>query len=222
VVGRISKRSRNLELIPSRRIMNRVSQLNPFQASGKTASLFGVVKRRTGAAANVDRVLGNSPAVLRGFLSLNQALSSGVLSAKLREQIALAVSEINVCAHCLSAHSLAGKRAGLSAAEISAARFGTGSGEKAEAVLDLVWAIVSEKGQIDNLDIQAARKAGFSDEEIVEVVANIALTLITNYVNHVARMVIDFPEVIPGVVSDDALLGALLSNSRPQTIHGYV
>ena len=195
--------------------MSRILQLNPSQAPAEVGGLFELVKRKTGAVANVIRVLGNSPAALKGFLRMDEALASGALSAGLREQIALAVSEMHGCGYCLSAHTSAGAIAGLNQGEVAAARFAAGADKKSQAVLDLVWAIMLEKGQIDDSDIEAARQSGLSDEEIVEVIANIALTSFTNHLNQVARTVVDCPEVIPGVVSDEALQSALFSIGYP-------
>ncbi|MGB8167295.1 MAG: carboxymuconolactone decarboxylase family protein, partial [Chthoniobacteraceae bacterium] len=122
--------------------MNRLQQVESVQASGEFKPDANAVKRQFGVVANAIRVLGNSPAAMNGFLCLHAALSGGVLSTKVRAQIALAVSEINGCAYCLSAYTVSGRRAGLSTAEIGAARFGSGSDKKSEAVLDLVWAIL--------------------------------------------------------------------------------
>ncbi len=176
------------------RSRNRLPLIESVRASGEFKPNLLAVKRQFGVVANAIRVLGNSPAAMNGFLCLHASLSEGVLSTKLRARIALAVSEINGCAYCLSAYSASGRRAGLSHAEIGAARFASGSDPKSEAVLDLVWAILMDKGQIDDSDFESARNAGLTDEEIVEVVANIALTTFTNFINEVATTVIDFPE----------------------------
>ena len=37
--------------------------------------------------------------------------------------------------------------------------------------------------------------AGITDGEVIEVTANVALNILTNYVNHVAETVVDFPPV---------------------------
>ncbi|MEW9503664.1 carboxymuconolactone decarboxylase family protein, partial [Jeotgalibacillus marinus] len=65
------------------------------------------------------------------YLALSDALGHGVLTAKQREIIALTVAQANECHYCLSAHTLMGKGAGLSADAIRLAREG-----KAESVLD--------------------------------------------------------------------------------------
>ena len=44
-------------------------------------------------------------------------------------------------------------------------------------------------------DVAAARRAGLGDAEVLDVVANVALTTFTNYLNEVAKTEIDFPVV---------------------------
>jgi AhpD family alkylhydroperoxidase len=51
------------------------------------------------------KLVGNRPAALEGYLSLNSALGKGGLGAKTGERIALAIAEINRCNYCLSAHT---------------------------------------------------------------------------------------------------------------------
>jgi alkylhydroperoxidase family enzyme len=44
-------------------------------------------------------------------------------------------------------------------------------------------------------DIKAAREAGVTDEEIGEIVANLALNILTNYFNVLAQVENDWPVV---------------------------
>jgi hypothetical protein len=44
-------------------------------------------------------------------------------------------------------------------------------------------------------DLSAARDAGLSDGEILEVATNVIANLFTNYVNRLAKTDIDFPVV---------------------------
>jgi len=69
-------------------------------------------------------------------LSLNSALAKGMIDAKTRERIALAIAEINGCSYCLSAHTYLGKNvAKLDDAEILANRNGNSSDPKAAAAV---------------------------------------------------------------------------------------
>jgi len=175
--------------------MNRIAQLDPAKATEKTSQLFGRIQAKLGAVPNLFRVLGNSPAALEGYLNFSGALGSGVLDAKVREQIALAVAEINDCTYCRSAHTYIGGKVGLSEREIIDARKVVAADERTTAILNLARSIVVQRGELSDSEFKAARAARLTDAEIVETTANVALNLLTNYVNHVAQTVVDFPEV---------------------------
>jgi uncharacterized peroxidase-related enzyme len=184
--------------------MNRITQLDPSQATGKTKALFDGVQAKLGTVPNLFRVFGNSPAALEGYLNFSSALAGGVLSAKVREQIALAVAEINDCTYCRSAHTYLGGLVGLSEREITDARKVAAIDERTEAILNLARNIVVQRGELSDAEFKAARAAKLTDAEIVETVANVSINILTNYVNHVAQTVVDFPEVKPGVAEATA------------------
>jgi uncharacterized peroxidase-related enzyme len=188
--------------------MNRIHQLDPAQATGKTEQLFSAINAKVGFVPNMMRVLGNSPAALQGYLGLSSALTGGALPAKLREQIALAVAEINGCDYCTSAHTVYANKAGLSQNDILGARRSTATSNKSDAALKLARAITLQRGQIADAELQAARSAGLSDEEIVEVIAHVALSVLTNYTNIIARTLLDFPAVNSGESESAAALSS--------------
>ena len=154
------------------------------------------VKKQLGSVPNLFRVMSNSPAALEGYLGLNGALAKGTLDARTRERIALAVAEINGCGYCLSAHSYLGKNlARLDDAEIAANRRATSADPKAAAALRFAAQVVSARGHVTDADIAAVKGAGYDDAQIVEIVLHVALNILTNYVNEVAKTEIDFPVV---------------------------
>jgi uncharacterized peroxidase-related enzyme len=178
--------------------MNRITQLDPATATGKAKQLFDGAQAKLGIVPNLFRVFGNSPAALEGYLNFSGALAGGVLDAKVREQIALAVAEINDCTYCRSAHAYIGGLVGLSEREINDARKVVATDERTEAILNLARSIVVQRGELSECEFKAARVAKLTDAEIVETTANVALNILTNYVNHVAQTVVDFPEVKAG------------------------
>ncbi len=173
--------------------MSRIETINPAQATGKAKELLDGVKSKLGMTPNLMRVMANSPAVLDAYLKFSGSLGSGELNAKTREQIALAVGQANSCDYCLSAHSTIGKMVGLSADQILDSRRGTSSEPNTDAVLRFARQLVDKRGLVSDTDLDAVRSAGWDDGAIAEIVANVALNLFTNYVNHVAETEIDFP-----------------------------
>jgi uncharacterized peroxidase-related enzyme len=146
---------------------------------------------------NFLKILGKSPAAARAYMRVEDALADGRLSERQREQIALAVAEINGSNYCLSAHSIIGRNAGLTDAEIQSARRAAAPEAKADQMLRFTQSMVLQRGEISDADLGALRKAGFSDPEIIEIVANIALNIFTNYLNILSKTGPDFQEKQP-------------------------
>jgi len=175
--------------------MSRIPAINPDQATGQAHQLLQSVERKLGFAPNILRTMANSPVVLHGYLEFSHALSKGNLSPKFREQVALAVSEVNDCQYCLAAHSAIGRSVGLSEEAIGDSRRGESPDPKEATVLAFARNVVENRGWVSDEDVAKLRKVGFSQGDIVELIANISLTLFTNHFNHVAGTEVDFPAV---------------------------
>jgi uncharacterized peroxidase-related enzyme len=148
-----------------------------------------------GGVPNLIATLAQSPAALGGYLGLAGPLAGGSLKPSLREQIAVAVAGANACDYCASAHTMLGKKAGVSQNEIERNLDGVSNDPKTAAALSFAMKIVRDRGRILNADLKAVRDAGYPDSEVVEIIAHVALNTYTNYFNHIAETEIDFPLV---------------------------
>jgi len=173
--------------------MPRIDPVNAETADAATAALLGGVKKKMGAVPNIIATMANSPAVAKAYLSFSQSLAGGSLSPRLREQIALVVGENNSCGYCLAAHTALGKAAGLTEGETRDARRAAASDDRERAALVFAEKVVGERGNVSDDDIHQVRQAGYTDGEVTEIVANVALNTFTNYFNHVAGTEVDFP-----------------------------
>jgi uncharacterized peroxidase-related enzyme len=177
--------------------MPRLTAIDPASASEQTKTLLDGVQKKMGMTPNLMRTLGHSPAALEAFLAFGSALGKGVLTPKLREQIALTVAELNGCAYCLSAHSALGKMVGLGDEELEDSRRGNSTDRRTEAVLQFARKIVTERGWVSDENVAELRANSVTDEELAEIVANVAHNTFSNYFNHVTQAESDFPAVAP-------------------------
>ncbi|GLQ88274.1 carboxymuconolactone decarboxylase family protein [Dyella flagellata] len=158
--------------------------------------ILDAVHKQLGVVPNLFRLVGTSPTALAAFTSFQGALSKS-LDVKTRERIALAVAQVNGCDYCLSAHSyLALNLAKLSPEEIALNRRGASKDIKADAAVSFASKVAAQRGHVEETDIAAVRAAGFSDAQIVEIIAMVAENTFTNYLNEVAKTDIDFPVVL--------------------------
>ena len=175
--------------------MTRITPIDPALATGKIRLLLDDVQADSGTTPNLIKTFAHAPAALEGYLRFSRGLAYGVLDPKFREQIALAVAQANSCPYCLSAHTAKATTLGAGPQEIEASRAARSADEKQHAGLQLVQAIVVQRGRISPAALEKARRAGYGDGEIAEIISNVVLNIFANYMNHVARTEVDFPRV---------------------------
>ena len=83
--------------------MARIEPVDQEAAAGKAKELMDAVEEQVGMVPGVMRTMAQSPAVLEAYLGFTGALAGGRLSERLREQIALVVSQENRSGYCLAA-----------------------------------------------------------------------------------------------------------------------
>ncbi len=70
---------------------------------------------------------------------------------------------------------------------------------KIAAALRFARVVNDMRGGVSDHDLAEVRAAGYDDAEIAAIVGHVALNVLTNYFNRVARPEIDFPEVGGGL-----------------------
>lgn len=175
--------------------MSRIPLIQAADTTGERQALLQQIHAAFGATPAMFRAVANSTAALKSMWGSFGALGGGVIPAKLGEQIAVAVADRNDCEYCLAAHTALGRKAGATGDEMRAAQQGESADPKTAAALRFALKLVNDRGQLGDADVQSLREAGFNDEEIVEILAHVALNLFTNYVNVAFAVPVDFPAV---------------------------
>ena len=175
--------------------MSRILPVDRDTTNDSVRKNFDAIQKQLGVVPNMMRTMAQSPSVLEAYLGFGAALRRGRLPVALHEQIALAVAEANACDYCLSAHSVLGRGAGLSDAQIAASRQTRAADPKAAAALHFARAVVEHRGAVRDEHLTRVRDAGYTDGEITEIIAHVALNVFTNYFNRAVETDIDFPLV---------------------------
>jgi uncharacterized peroxidase-related enzyme len=175
--------------------MANIQPIKVSNADAETAKTLNAVKSKLGMVPNLFATFAHSKPVLDSYLQFSENLTHGLLTAKQREMIALAVAQVNLCQYCLSAHSMLAKVAGLNEEEIGQARAGGAIEEADNLIVSFAKKIVSSRGLFDPGTIDDLRAKGLSDALIIEVIANVIINMMTNYTNNIAGTVVDFPLV---------------------------
>lgn len=57
--------------------------------------------------------------------------------------------------------------------------------------------MVESRGKPSDESFEGARGTGYTDEQIIEIIANVALTTFSNYLNDTIQTEVDIPQVEP-------------------------
>ena len=175
--------------------MPNIKPVDREKTDKETAATLDAVEKKLGMLPNLFATFARSPAALNSYLQITETLAKGQLTARQREMIAVAVAQDNACEYCLSAHTAIGRKAGLSESDIELARRGEATEQLDKAITHFALRVAQTKATLSKTEMAVARQSGMSDELIVEVIANVAMNVMTNYLNRIAGTEIDFPLV---------------------------
>jgi alkylhydroperoxidase family enzyme len=150
---------------------------------------------------NLHRLLAKSHASLKGYLGLQSALTKGRLGYRQRDLIGIFVAEAHGSTYMLSAYVAAARRAGIDEDVIADARSGRAADARTDAVLHFVNALVHAHGNVNDLELARLRMAGIDDGEIVEIVCNVGMQLLSSYAAICAALPPDDEPVFPHIYS---------------------
>jgi uncharacterized peroxidase-related enzyme len=175
--------------------MSRIAIPTRDDAPAASQLILDGVYKQLGFVPNLHRLMSISPDVLTGFISLQSSLAK-TLDIKTRNTIALAVSEMSGCGYGIAAHSyVATNLARMSPQEITLNRQGGSHDAKRAAAASFAQHLMKAYGKVSDADLRAVRDAGYSDAQIIEMVALSAQFVLTDLINHVAQTNIDFPAI---------------------------
>ena len=175
--------------------MPRGAALKPEQVPADCKPALDAITKNIGFTPNMMATFAQSPIAFNAWAALLGSLSKA-LDVKTRDSIGLAVSEVNGCNYCLTVHSFTAEHmAKLPADEIILARKGHASDPKRDAAVQFARKVIETRGKVSDADLKAARDAGYTDANVMEIVALVAMYSMTNFFNNVFDPEKDFPAV---------------------------
>ena len=173
----------------------RLPVLDPASATDEQRAPLERVLEQTGIVPALLRVMAHSPAMLEGYLSMQERLEGGALDKRLRYQIALAVSQANGSEYCVAAYTALGRAVGLSEEAMRDARAASSPDRRTDVSLKLARALASRCDVSARDHLPRVVDAGLGPAEIVELVAHVMIVSLVNALYHLSAVAVDFPPV---------------------------
>jgi len=152
------------------------------------------VKQKFGFVPNITAKMAESPAALKGYVTLSGILGESSFSPAQQQLLLMTTSAINGCDYCVAAHTAGAGRADLDPAVIEAVRDGTPIADPRLAALHAYCTkVVENRGWTTEAEQQAFLDGGFTKAQILEVVLAVGVKTLSNYMNHVTEPPLDKP-----------------------------
>lgn len=171
--------------------MARIAIPSKEAAPTKSQPILANYEKVLGVIPNFFAMISQSPDALKAIADMHAVLGKS-LGHKTRERIHVMTAEVNGCNYCLSAHTyLGGKLQGLTKEDMELNRDGHSTDPEADAALQFAYKVAKNRGHITDADVEAVRAAGFTEAQIVDIVAETAFSFITNIFNNTFKTEID-------------------------------
>ena len=179
--------------------MSRFDIHDELTAPDESARLLAGMARAGGSVSKFVGLLAGSPAALRAFARMRHELRDGALPRRTRERIALAVAHQRGDAYSVAQHARTARAAGLGLDEITRARDWTSSDPREAALLAFLASLFTDEGRPATHLLEEAREADWTDEEVLEAVAHLALNDFQSLMANAAALPQDQsdPSVLP-------------------------
>ena len=141
-----------------------------------------------GFIPNLGGVMAESPSMIGSLMALATNFMKSSLSPVEQQVVAIATSAFNGCAYCVASHSMAAKKAQMSEQALDAVRSGSVIEDgKLEILHTFTKIVVEKRGWATDADVQAMLDAGYTKQNILDVIVGITMKTLTNYTNHIVK-----------------------------------
>ncbi len=141
-----------------------------------------------GMIPNIAGAMSTSPVLIASLVGLFQKVHGGSFSEDQVQVLLLTNAVTNACTWAVAFHTALALKEGVEAAEVKAIRErNTPRHPKNAALSTLARSLIEKRGRLDDLDMSKFLDAGFDKARLLEVIAVVAASTITNYTGSVTR-----------------------------------
>jgi uncharacterized peroxidase-related enzyme len=157
-------------------------------APEKSKPVLEQLQQAFGVIPNLAAAIANSPKLLTAFLAVFQQVHSSSLTEPEIQIVLLTDAVANSCAYAVAFHTALALNAGVSSAETDAIRERRAPRDQRFAALaTLAKTLIEKRGHLSEQELDSFVSAGFTKEQVLEVITVVAASTITNYAGNVAN-----------------------------------
>jgi alkylhydroperoxidase family enzyme len=163
-------------------------------APAQSKPVLQQLQQTFGLVPNIAGAMAASPVLINGFIGLFERVHASSLTEQQIQTLLLTNAVTNASAWAVAFHTALALKQGVSSAGVQAIRSGRSPNDANLAPFStLARTLIEKRGHVDQSDQQRFLDAGFSAEQILEVIAVVAASTITNYTGSVTLPPLEAP-----------------------------
>jgi len=157
-------------------------------APEKSKPALEQLQQTFGAVPNLVAVIANSPKLVNSLVGAFQQVHSSSFTEAEIQIVLLTDAVVNSSEYAVAFHTALAVQQGVSPEETNAIRDGRTLKDRRFAALStLAKTLIEKRGHLSERQLGAFLDAGFTTEQIMEVIAIVAASTITNYAGTIAN-----------------------------------
>ncbi len=168
--------------------MTRLTVHTPDTAPEGSRAFIDTVINNNGFLPNLLGVLANAPVALETYLTVSGINARASLSLAEREVVQITAASVHGCDFCVAGHTaIALKKAGLDKALVRALQARAGTGQpRVDALVAFTRAVILTRGNVASGELADFVAAGFTEQQVLEVLLGVSLATLCNFANNLA------------------------------------
>jgi AhpD family alkylhydroperoxidase len=146
------------------------------------------LQQNFGLIPNLAATMAESPALVNSFVATFGNFHGGTLTGGQRQVLLLTNAVTNACAWAVAFHSTVALREGIAIEDVQAIRERRLPADRKLAALSaLTRALIDKRGHLDERELGAFAAAGFGADQVLEVIAGLAVSVMANYAGNITQ-----------------------------------
>ncbi len=173
--------------------MTQFTQYNAQNAPEASKAGLEGTKKAFGFVPNLQTFMAESPALLNSYGAAWDIFAKQTSFNPVEQQVVLlTINYENNCHYCMAGHSTLAQMVKMDDVTLTAIRDGKPiTDKKLQALREFTRKMVVERGFVSETDVDAFIAAGYTKANVFDVIAGVALKVMSNYTNHITHTPLD-------------------------------
>jgi alkylhydroperoxidase family enzyme len=163
-------------------------------APEKSKAALEGLQKNLGIIPNLAATMATSPTLVNGFVAAFGNFHGGSFSGAEKQVLLLTNATANRSEWAVAFHSTLALKEGVAAADVQAIREGKlPATKRLAALVEFDRALIERRGAVTAEQVAGLREAGFGADQVLEVIAGLAVSVMANYAGNITRPPLEQP-----------------------------